>query len=227
MYRGKTGDFEMNWKKVSLIPLMALLACDVHINKNFDIADNTTVENDLITVNGSINIGENCIVNGTLSTVNGSIQISRFTRVDASLQTVNGSVEIEQECLIEGDVTSITGSIEISDQCTISGNVANVSGDIDLNNVIVKGKVKTNFGDITIAKKTRVMDAIIIEENDEIPEKLRTVQIVITDSSSVASGIINKNKLVNVSVFIQPGSQVTGDLIDVDIVEEKNDFGYE
>ena len=217
----------MSWKKVSFLPLIVLLACDVHINKNFDIADNTTVENDLITVNGSINIGENCIVNGTLNTVNGSIQISRFSRVDATLQTVNGSIEIEQKCKIDGNISTITGAIEISDQCSVIGDISNVSGDIDLYNVVVDGDVSTNFGDITIAKKSQVNGLITIEDNEEIPEKLRTVRIVITDSSSVKKGIINNNRLVNVSVFVEPGSQVNGDLIDVDIIKEKNDLGYE
>jgi DUF4097 and DUF4098 domain-containing protein YvlB len=217
----------MRWKKVGFLPLIVLLACDVHINKNFDIADNTTVENDLITVNGSINIGENCIVNGTLNTVNGSIQISRFTRVDASLQTVNGSIEIEQKCKIDGNISAITGAVEISDECSVVGNISNISGDIDLNNVVVDGDVSTNFGDITVAKKSQVNGAITIEDNDEIPEKLRTVKIVITDSSIVREGIINKNKIVDVSVFVEPGSQVNGDLIDVDIIDEKNDLGYE
>jgi len=217
----------MNWKKVNLLPLLALLACDVHINKNFEIAPNTTVENDLITVNGNINIGENCIVNGTLSTVNGSIIISRFTRVEASLQTVNGSIEIEQQCKIDGNISNLTGAIEISDQCTVNGNIGNISGDTDLNNVLVDGNVTTNFGDVIIAKKSHIVNSVIIEDNDEIPEKLRSVQIVITDSSIVRKGIINKNKLVKVSVFIEPGSEVTGDLIDVKIVEEKNDLVYE
>jgi len=217
----------MNWKKVNFLPLLALLACDVHINKNFDIEENSTIENDLITINGSINIGENCIVNGTLSTVNGSIQISRFTRVDASLQTVNGSIEIEQKCKIDGHISAITGAIEISDQCSVIGDISNISGDIDLNNVVIDGDVTTNFGDVSIAKKTEINGAVIVEDNDEIPEKLRTVQIILTDSSIVREGIINNNKLVNVSVFIEAGSQVNGDLVDVKIVEEKNDLGYE
>lgn len=214
-------------KKVYFLPLLFLLACDVHINKNFNVEDNSTVDNDLITVNGNIIIGENCLVKGTLSTVNGNIIIRRYTRVKATMQTVNGSIDIEQQCKIRGHVSDLTGSIEISDQCDITGNVTNVSGDIDLNNVVVNGNVTTNFGNISIAKRSNINGTIIIEENDEIPEKLRSVRVELSDSSVVEGGITNNNKVVKVTVFIQPGSIVNGDLIDVDIIKDKNNFGYE
>lgn len=217
----------MSFKKLGMISLFFLVACDVHINKNFDIADNTTVDNDLITVNGSIFIGENCIVNGTLSTVNGSINISRFTTVDASMQTVNGAVDIERDCKIDGNISALTGSIEISDGCAVTGNVSNVSGEIYLNNVVVSGDVTTNFGNITIAKKSDIKGTVIIEENDEIPEKLRSVRISISDSTQLQGGIVNKNNEVHVTVFVEPGSIVNGEIVDVKIIENKSDFDYE
>ena len=114
--------------KMCLVTFVLLTACDVKINNDFNIPDNTTVENVLISVNGDINIGKNCIVNADLNTVNGNITIKKFSHVEASIQTVNGSILIDDHVKVDGNISTLTGVIEINN-ANVVGDISNISGD--------------------------------------------------------------------------------------------------
>ncbi|KAA3617802.1 MAG: hypothetical protein D8M58_00360 [Calditrichaeota bacterium] len=214
-----------NIVRFSFFAFLFLVSCDVNINKDFVIPDNTTVENDLISVNGNINIGENCIVEANLSTVNGNIEIKKFTRIESSIQTVNGNISIIEKVKVDGDITSLTGLIEINNS-TVVGNVSNISGDIEVNKIELDGDLISNFGKITIENNSEINGSVVIKANDEIPEKLRNVKIIISDSSVIQGDLVNDNRDVIVSVFIEEGSSIYGEIIDADLVDQIEDLDY-
>ncbi len=210
-------------KKIVLIPLFLFISCDVQINKDFNIPDNTKVKKDLITVNGDINIGKNCIVGGDLNTVNGVIKIQELSHVKAYVQAVTGSIIIEENVTIEGDISTMTGTIEINSS-SVLGNVSNISGDIEFSQTNLTGDLISNFGNITLTNNTVIDGSIIIKENEEIPEKLRNVKVVIADSSVVQGDLINDNREVIVVVYVEEGSSISGEIIDADVVESLKDL---
>jgi len=212
--------------KMCLVTFVLLTACDVKINNDFNIPDNTNVENVLISVNGDINIGKNCIVNADLNTVNGNITIKKFSHIEASIQTVNGSISIDDHVKVDGNISTLTGVIEINN-ANVTGDISNISGDIMVYHIILEGDLVSNFGNISIKDNSIINGNVIINKNDEIPEKLKSVKIKITGGSSVTGDLINDSREVIVSVFVEEGSSIKGEIIDADIVDSLEGLEYE
>lgn len=209
-----------------LLSLLILSACDVQINKDFNIPDNTKVENDLISVNGNINIGKNCTILSDLSTVNGEITIGDETVVESSIQTVNGDIIVHKNVAITGDITNLTGNIELN-EASVTGTISSISGNINARGLFLSGDLVSNFGNINIYKKSTVKGSVVIDDNDEIPEKLRTVMITVKDSSVVSGDLRNDNRQVIVSVFVEEGSAIAGSIIDAEIANNPEEFENE
>ncbi|MCB0281460.1 MAG: hypothetical protein H6627_07650 [Calditrichae bacterium] len=193
--------------KIGFLILIITTGCDIQINKNININDNSSINSDLIAVNGDIHIGNDCEIQGDIN-------------------TVNGNIYIDKNCNVKGNVLSLTGLIIINDSTEISGNVSGLSGQIKTRGVKITGDVVKNYGNIS-AFNTRVEGSIVIEENADIPEKLRKVKVSLGKNSIISGNLQNNNRQVLALVYIEPGSVVNGEMIDFDISESLEDFQNE
>lgn len=193
--------------RIGLLIVIVTTGCDIQINKNINIDDNSSIDSDLIAVNGDINIGNDCQVRGDIS-------------------TVNGNIFIDKKCNVTGSVLSLTGLIIINDSTEITGNVSGLSGQIKTKGVNIAGNVVKNYGNIS-AFNTTIGGSIVIEENSDIPEKLRKVKVTLAKNSVVSGDLINNNRQVLALVYIEPGSFVRGQMIDFDISESLEEFQNE
>ena len=89
---------------------------------------------------------------------------------------------------------------------------------------VIRGDVLSNFGDIYIENHSEIEGSIIIEDNNEIPEKLRRVKIILADSSVIKGDLKNTNRDVLVSIFIEPGSRINGSVTDVEMAASKEEL---
>lgn len=201
------------------IPAILLISCDVKINEENVIPDNSVVENDLITVNGGITIGDNCKVYGSVTSVNGSVSTGNACKIDASVTTVNGTIYFGNENRIDGDITTVNGRIELAPKCEVEGDIENVNGGITLNQTHTTGDVSTHLGNIVIRDGSKVRGTVSILDSQNDSPKRQVVTIEVTGNSIVYGDVINENSAVDVIIYIEHGSEVKGRLIDIEKIE--------
>ena len=83
------------------------------------------------------------------------------------------------------------------------------------------GDVTSNFGNLEINKKSIIRGSLIIDNDNQIPEKLRRVSIALQDSSEIYGNLLNNNPDVRVSVYISEGSKIHGRTRDIEVVSSK------
>ena len=203
-------------KKLYLILLIALFSCDFHISKDIIIEAKENISKDIITVNGDITLKDSVELHASISTVNGDIYIYKNAFLDGHVNTINGNIFVGNSAKGQTKISALNGNIDIDSLSQLAGEVSSVSGRIRLNNVKLDGNLVIQYGRVELLNRSQV-NSIIIEKKEDIPEKLRKVEISLADSSTVVRDIINKSRDVMVVLDIGQGSEVRGEVIDVEV----------
>ncbi|MCK5058552.1 MAG: hypothetical protein KAT34_17995 [Candidatus Aminicenantes bacterium] len=233
----------MRRKRLSLLVLflatmLILPGCNISVNKSIYIDDGETVNHGQRTVNGSIYIGSNCKVKGSCSTVNGKIKvggnsevralktvnmgitIGENSYVDGDVSTVNGSILCRAGVKIDGDASTINGGVTCETGVKINGDASTINGKIDLKKTVVKEDIKTHNGNITLTEGSIVYGDIIVKRSTNFTRRLRRLKIRIADGSVVKGDIINRDKDMDVKVYLSNGGSVMGRVERAEVIKE-------
>ncbi len=189
---------------------------DVTINKSIDVDDGKTSSSGYSTVNGSIEIGDECIIKGGCNSVNGRIRVGDDSTV-RDLRVVNGSIRVGDTVVVAGDVTTVNGRVAIEEGSTVNGAVTTVNGAIELSGTSVGDDVSTVNGNIELMDGAVVKGDIIVRDANSWSSKRRRISIYITGDSRVEGNIINEDEDANVTVHLEEGSEVAGEMKHVNV----------
>ena len=211
-----------------LAALLVLPGCNISVNKSIYVDDGETINHGQKTVNGSIYIGSNCKVRGSCSTVNGKIKVGSNSEVralrtvnmgitigensyaDGNVSTVNGSILCRAGVKIDGDASTINGAVTCETGGKINGDTTTINGKIDLKKTVVKEDIQTHNGNITLTEGTIVYGDIIIKRSTRLTRRHRKLKIRIADGSVVKGDIINRDRDLEVKVYLETGGSVIG-----------------
>ncbi|MBN1350833.1 hypothetical protein JXJ21_15550 [candidate division KSB1 bacterium] len=202
---------------IFIVFIITTAGCNVSVNKSIRIKDGETVRRSLNTVNGKIIIGNECDVRGNCRSVNGRIEIGRNSRIQ-SLESVNGRIEIGSHVTVQGSIRSVNGNITCQAPVEIEGSITAVNGSVELNRGSVEGDITTHNGDISLLDHSRVRESIIIKHSNGLSD--RRLKITIADDSLVEGDIIVEDDDIEVTVYLQRGGRVEGEIENAKVVEE-------
>lgn len=192
-------------------------SCDyTSVNSNISIEDGEKVYHDLRSVNGGIYVGDNCQVEGSCQTVNGGIKIGKNSIVEG-VQTVNGSIKVYQKVKIEENISSVNGSINI-DNGTIEGDIETINGIINLSNTKIRRDIETVNGNIILDNGSHVKGDIVIKRKSG--NKFHVLKIELLKNSIVDGNIYVEEDDRRVTVYLEKGSKVLGEIINAEIIEK-------
>lgn len=193
--------------------LVASCGCGT-VNRPITVADNTTMDRSLYSVNGCIRVGRTCTVNGGVQTVNGAVTIEAGSSVDGTVASINGAVRLARDVTVNSNLKSINGAINTDRGCTINGQVASINGAIQLTGTHVRKDVTTFTGRITLTDHSQVDGNIRVRKADSVYRQSRLL-ILIERDSVVHGDIINENPHVSVEVRLREGGRIDGELKNV------------
>jgi len=205
--------------RITLIPVIILVACNASINESFHLKDGETKKGDVLSINGSINIGDNCTVTGGCNAVNGSIKIGRNSTVE-NIQSVNGPILIDRQSTINGDITAVNGEIQINDSVRVFGGVTSVNGNIILENTKVTQNIETENGDITVIGNSVVERNILIKGKSKWSDDKRRVEIRLEGGAQVLGNIEVEDERISVTIYLSRDSKILGDVVNAEIIYE-------
>jgi len=189
---------------------------DITINKSIDVDDGKTSTSGYSTVNGSIQIGDECIVKGGCNSVNGRIRVGDDSSV-RDLRVVNGSIRVGDATTVDGNITTVNGRVTIEEGSSVDGGIDTVNGNIELDGATVSKNLGTVNGNIELIDGAIVEGDVFIRDTNSWSRKKRRISIYLTGDSRIEGDIINEDNKANVTVHIEDGSEVQGELKHVNV----------
>ena len=206
-------------KSAILISLLVItsLTCNFSVDKSIVVMDGDVLEKSQNTMNGDIDVGLNSKVDGDCRSVNGCVSIQEFAKVH-HVQTVNGNVDAGRRSKIEGNIESVHGRVHCREGVQVMGNVRTVEGNVCCEQTHIRGSIYTNTGQISLCDESFLDGNIIIQGGEHLMNPSETVEIIISDGSTVQGDVQVKDLHQRVVIFLSEDSHIEGSIQNAELI---------